>query len=121
MRPTPLAMVLVLITTDGSNPVAAVDGAKSLPSAARTKDIGDSIDRIRVRMVSQCANDVQAYLTAQQSEVLRQIAEQSKARSAANYVSIGRVYRKITKHYVAYWNRGISVRSLLCTTWCKMC
>jgi hypothetical protein len=62
-------------STNGSG----ATGDKSHTAVLRTKDVGDSIDRIRVRMVGQCTNDVQAYLTAQQAEVLRQIQEQQKA------------------------------------------
>jgi hypothetical protein len=84
-------MVLVLMLLMAAILLLLWTVSKSLPSAARTKDIGDSIDRIRVRMVSQCANDVQAYLTAQQSEVLRQIAEQSKARGSKLRINWPRV------------------------------
>lgn len=56
------------------------EGAKSNTTNIRTKDIGESIDRVRMRMQGQAARDVYAFLGGQQSYVLAQLTD-DKARS----------------------------------------
>jgi len=53
---------------------------KARTTTTSTKDISDSVDRIRARMIGQCANDVHAYLNEQRAFVVAQIEDQSKAR-----------------------------------------
>lgn len=64
--------------SDGSG-TGDTTGAKANDGRYSTKDIGDSVDRIRMRMTGQCANDVYGYLSTQQAMVLTQIQEQTKA------------------------------------------
>lgn len=61
---------------DGSG---AVSAAAARDGVVGTKDVGDSIDRVRARMQGHCANDVHVYLEDQKNFVLGQIEEQSKA------------------------------------------
>jgi HK97 family phage portal protein len=53
-------------------------------SAVHTKDIGNSVDRIRARMQGQCKRDVQGFLSTQRDFVLAQVEEQNKARSGGS-------------------------------------
>lgn len=57
---------------------SANSGDKGTVPAVHTKDVGDSIQRIRTRLHGQCAKDVQAYLDGQRSFVLAQIDAQSE-------------------------------------------
>lgn len=60
---------------------AAASGDKSVS----TKEIGDSIDRIRARMGAACANDVLVYLEAQKLSVIAQIRDQKSQKIRINW------------------------------------
>jgi HK97 family phage portal protein len=80
-------------TGGGTGNDGNTNGGKSAVPA--TKDIGDSVTRIRARMNAQCRRDVQAFLTAQRDFVLAQVGD-NKARVvvARRCVSTGHVCRK---------------------------
>jgi HK97 family phage portal protein len=68
---------------DGGNNTGS--GNTAGKSRVETKDIGDTIERVRVRMQQQCANDVLVYLEAQKLSVIGQIRDQKQAKVRINW------------------------------------
>ncbi len=72
--------------TNNGGGAGAGNGNGSGKSRIETKDIGDSIERVRVRMNTQCANDVLVYLEGQKLSVIAQIRDQkSKEKIRINW------------------------------------
>jgi hypothetical protein len=81
-------------TGGGTGNDGNTNGGKSAVPA--TKDIGDSVTRIRTRMNAQCRRDVQAFLTVHSVTLCwhRLVTTRRGVVAARRCVSTGRVCRK---------------------------
>lgn len=92
-----------------SNPASASadDGNKGYRPNVSTKDIGETVDRIRMRMSGQCTTDVYGYLSGQMAYVITQVQEQDKTKIRINWPRVQEDYETLKGVLEPWYKRAL--------------